>query len=62
MKGRGVNKVSSRHVHQEPQHYLMPVGAAEITTHRTVTFAQPSVEDAFDMSRKRTRKPKIRSD
>ena len=56
VKGRGVNKVSSRHMHQEPQHYLLPVGT-EIATHRTVTFAQTSPEDAYDMSRKRVRKP-----
>ena len=56
VKGRGVNKVSSRHMHQEPQHYILPVGA-EITTHRTVTFAQTSPEDTYDMTRKRVKKP-----
>jgi len=36
----------------------LPVGTAEIATHRTVTFAQSSPEDAFDMTmnRKRARK------
>ena len=57
VKGRGVNKVSSRHMSQEPQHYLLPVGTTEVATHRTVTFAQASPEDTFDMSRKRVRKP-----
>ena len=57
MKGRGVNKVASRHMHQEPQHYLLPVGTAEIAGHHTVTFAQTSPEEVYDMSRKRVRKP-----
>lgn len=41
----------------------MPVGTAEIATHRTVTFAQGSPEDVYDLSmgRKRIRKPPTRS-
>ena len=58
MKGRGVNKVSShRHLHQEPQHYLVPVGTTELTQH-TVNFVQSSPEEVYDFTtgRKRTRK------
>lgn len=57
VKGRGVNKVASRHMNQEPQHYLLqPVGTAEITTHRTVTFAQSPPDEVYELSRKRARK------
>lgn len=62
MKGRGVNKVSShRHLHQEPQHYLVPVGTADLTQH-TVNFVQSSPEEVYDLAagRKRARKPMMK--
>lgn len=60
VKGRGVNKTQSRHLQEaQPQHYLLPVGTTDIVTHRTVTFAQSSPEEVYDMSlgRKRVRRP-----